>query len=107
MGGALLQQMNRDTQKFALKCSAAQIDGNWIDVYKDPVTDKGKRSKRGRMTLARHREYGTYETVPYTGEQVFLPNGYEEALHVVWENGELVRNQTFAEVRARASAERL
>ena len=27
MGGALLQQLNRDTQKFALKCSAARIDG--------------------------------------------------------------------------------
>lgn len=107
MGGALLQQMNRDTQKFALKCSAAQIDGTWIDVYKDPVTDKGKRSKRGRMTLARHREYGTYETVPFTGEQVALPNGFEEALQVIWENGVLVRNQTFADVRARASAERL
>lgn len=107
MGGALLQQMNRDTQKFGLKCSAARIDGNWVDVYKDPVTDKGKRSKRGRMTLARHCEYGTYETVPYTEEQVVLPNGYEETHQVVWENGEMVRNQTLAKVRARASTERL
>src|SRR5262245_61164776 len=26
------------------KCSAARIDGRWIDVYKDPVTDRGKQS---------------------------------------------------------------
>jgi len=64
MGGALLQQLHRDTQKFALKCSAARINGQWIDVYKDPITDKGKVSKRGRMTLLQHRELGTFQTVP-------------------------------------------
>ncbi|MGH8041860.1 MAG: nicotinate phosphoribosyltransferase, partial [Rudaea sp.] len=66
MGGALLQKLNRDTQKFALKCSAARIDGRWKDVYKDPVTDHAKASKRGRLTLARHREYGTFKTVALT-----------------------------------------
>jgi hypothetical protein len=53
------------------------------------------------------REYGTYETAPYTGVTLVLPNGFEDALHVVWENGALVQSQTFAEVRARASTERL
>ncbi|MBK8286558.1 MAG: nicotinate phosphoribosyltransferase [Ahniella sp.] len=105
MGGALLQQMNRDTQKFALKCSAAQVDGQWIDVYKDPVTDKGKRSKRGRLTLVRHREYGTWQTLPQ--DPAHWPMGYEDALVTVWENGTLVSDQTFAEVRSRADAERL
>jgi nicotinamide phosphoribosyltransferase len=107
MGGALLQQLNRDTQKFALKCSAARVDGHWIDVYKDPITDKGKRSKRGRMTLARHREYGTYQTVPRNDDAPDLPHGFDDALETVWENGVLVRDQTFADVRARAAAERL
>lgn len=107
MGGALLQQLNRDTQKFALKCSAARVDGAWIDVYKDPITDKGKRSKRGRMTLARHQEYGTWQTVPLTESGAQLPMGFVDALETVWENGVLVRDQTFADVRARAGQERL
>jgi nicotinamide phosphoribosyltransferase len=47
MGGGLLQHLNRDTQKFAMKCSAARINGVWVDVYKDPVTDPGKASKKG------------------------------------------------------------
>ena len=34
MGGALLQRLDRDTQKFALKCSAARVDGEWVDVYR-------------------------------------------------------------------------
>ncbi len=112
MGGALLQHLNRDTQNFALKCSAARIDGRWIDVYKDPVTDKGKLSKRGRMTLLRHRELGTFQTVPVPPEaeslaDVVKPPGFDDAMVTVWENGHLVRDWTFAEVRSRADAARL
>jgi nicotinamide phosphoribosyltransferase len=112
MGGALLQQLNRDTQKFALKCSAARVGGRWIDVYKEPVTDKGKMSKRGRMTLLQHREYGTFKTVPVPPEagsldEIVKPLGYEDALVTVWEDGRIVTDHTFAEVRARADAARL
>jgi nicotinic acid phosphoribosyltransferase len=39
MGGALLQQINRDTQRFAMKCSAIRLGDTWHDVSKDPVTD--------------------------------------------------------------------
>ena len=47
MGGALLQGLDRDTQKFAMKCSAVKFGlGEWIDVFKDPKTDRQKRSKR-------------------------------------------------------------
>ena len=46
-GGALLQKLNRDTHKCAYKCSYAEVAGAPRDVYKEPVTDTGKRSKRG------------------------------------------------------------
>ena len=42
MGGALLQQVDRDTQKFAMKCSSAEINGKWVDVQKDPITDSAR-----------------------------------------------------------------
>ena len=112
MGGALLQQLNRDTQKFALKCSAARIDGRWIDVYKDPVTDKGKQSKRGRMTLAHHPQTGAWRTVTLPAAvagmaELQLPEGHVDALQTVWEDGRLLVDQRFAEIRARAAAARL
>lgn len=112
MGGALLQQLNRDTQKFALKCSAARVNGAWIDVWKDPVTDKGKQSKRGRMTLLRHREYGTFKTVPVPAQAHSLadidkPMGFDDAMVTVWEDGRIVSDFTFADIRARADAARL
>lgn len=46
-GGALLQIVNRDDGKFAMKCSAICVDGVWRDVFKDPITDSGKQSKKG------------------------------------------------------------
>lgn len=95
MGGALLQQVNRDTQRFAYKCSArldSEGHGQWEDVFKDPVTDPGKRSQAGRLDLV--REQGAYKTV--TGAPVF---GSE--LHLVYRDGELFNETTFAEIRER------
>lgn len=112
MGGALLQRLDRDTQKFALKCSAARVDGKWIDVYKDPVTDKGKQSKRGRMTLLQHREYGSFRTVPVPAgatslAEVDKPAGFDDAMVTIWEDGRIVNDWTFAQIRERANAARL
>ena len=102
MGGGLLQKVNRDTQKFALKCSAACVNGEWIDVYKDPITDSGKRSKRGRLSLFRHREYGTFGTFRTDGQDT-IPAGYDDAMVTVWEDGEFVNEWTFDQIRENAN----
>lgn len=52
-GGDLMQKVNRDTLKFAFKCSAIKINGKWRDVYKDPITDSGKKSIMGRVEDSR------------------------------------------------------
>lgn len=49
-GGDLMQNLNRDTCKFAIKCSAVKIGEKWQDVFKDPITDAGKKSKKGLVT---------------------------------------------------------
>nr|WP_315981873.1 hypothetical protein [Aliamphritea spongicola] len=56
MGGELLQKVNRDTLNFAMKTSAVNIAGQWRDVYKDPVTDSGKRSKKAVWRLSAARQ---------------------------------------------------
>lgn len=48
MGGALLQKLNRDTHKFAIKASWAQVNGVGRDVYKEPRGDASKASHHGR-----------------------------------------------------------
>jgi nicotinamide phosphoribosyltransferase len=52
-GGDLMQNVSRDILKFAMKCSAIKVNGEWRDVYKDPITDQGKKSIRGRVEDSR------------------------------------------------------
>ena len=91
MGGALLQKLNRDTQKFAVKCSEVTVDGKAIAVYKDPITDPGKTSKKGRLALIK-TDTG-YETVSSSGD---------DQLVCVYENGKILQEQSLEEIRQRA-----
>lgn len=98
IGGSLLQKVNRDTLKFAYKCSAIIVDGKLRDVYKQPITDAGKASKKGRLDLILN--YGNYETVKIEdAETLALENS---ALEIVYENGELLVDDNLDEIRKRA-----
>ncbi|MGJ7485967.1 nicotinate phosphoribosyltransferase [Variovorax sp. LT2P21] len=99
MGGGLLQQVNRDTMQWAMKCSAMQVDGQWRDVYKSPVGDPGKASKKGRLTLVRNAD-GAIETVRAEA----LRDSQDDLLETVFENGTVLSNVGFEAVRERAAA---
>lgn len=92
MGGGLLQKVNRDTQRFAFKSSAQCRDGQWYDIYKKPK-DLSKISKKGRLKLVQRD--GEFRTVAESAPGTDL-------LETVFENGELVKRHTFAEIRQRA-----
>lgn len=99
-GAGLLQKVDRDTLKFAMKASAIEIEGQgWVDVFKEPITDSGKRSKKGRLTLLRSKMTGQYFTARETDRYA---SEWEEVLETVYENGKIVKTTTFAEVRARS-----
>ena len=102
MGGALLQQLDRDTQKFAMKCSSAQINGEWVDVQKDPVTDSGKKSKAGRVTLWQSGGELASGIKPPAGWTDKGYGGWTEAMQTVYRDGQIIREYTFDEVRANA-----
>jgi nicotinamide phosphoribosyltransferase len=96
MGGGLLQKVNRDTQRFAFKASAMKIDGKWVDIFKNPL-DASKASKKGKLALIQVNS-GEYLTIPESQ----LRNESENILKTVFENGELVTEYTFDEVRKNA-----
>ena len=89
MGGGLLQSVGRDDLKFAMKASAIRVDGEWRDVYKDPITDSGKRSKRGRLALTNDFETLRVEDL---GDR-------ENLLQTVFKNGKLLKDYSFDEIR--------
>ena len=103
MGGALLQKLDRDTQRFALKCSYAKVDGEDVVVQKSPtemdaqghIVGSFKKSKGGRLKLIRQDD--TWQTVAEDSHPKV-----EDQLVTVFENGELTKEWTFEEVRERA-----
>jgi nicotinamide phosphoribosyltransferase len=95
MGGGLLQKLDRDTLKWAMKASAIKINGFWHDVYKDPVTDPGKVSKKGRQALIRNAN--GWRSVP-------AAQARDNRLVPVYRDGKLLSQTTFDAVRARADA---
>jgi nicotinamide phosphoribosyltransferase len=103
MGGALLQKHDRDTFKFAFKTSSIRVGGEYRDVFKDPVTDPGKRSKRGYLDLIQRAD-GRYETIQVPNDHI---DGYSYAgsqLNIVYDSGALAAPQTLSEIRARADS---
>ena len=95
MGGALLQHLNRDTLRFAMKTSAISSDGKiWQDVFKSPSTDATKRSKGGVLALI--KQDGVYNTV--RADEL---KGQKNELEMVFKNGELLRQSSFDEIKAR------
>jgi nicotinamide phosphoribosyltransferase len=100
MGGGLLQAWNRDTLKYAMKASAREdTNGVWHDVFKDPISDRGKVSKRGRLGLVYECGIGVcgYRTLPKE-----LADKKGNLLRTVYRNGELLVEDTFEAIRDRA-----
>lgn len=97
MGGALLQKVDRDTQRFAYKASAGLVGGAYRGIYKDPVTDPGKRSKDGVLDLV--MENGRIVTKAYRTFDTDFPGSL---MRTVYRDGELLVRDTLEQVRARA-----
>lgn len=108
MGGALLQNLDRDTQKYAIKCSYAVVDGKEVIVQKSPIemdengkiTESFKKSKGGRLKLV--NAGNGYETVLEHDRPEL-----KDELITVFENGQLVKEWTFEDVKENAKINQL
>lgn len=97
-GGDLMQNVNRDTCKFAIKCSNITVDGIDRDVYKDPITDPGKVSKKGKVTT-----YYNSNTDEYFVKEV--GRDYEHSkdiLKTIFKDGRMTNIERFDKIRERA-----
>lgn len=107
MGGKLLQaDINRDTQNFATKACFAIVDGQERDLVKSPteVDENGnlkpsfKKSKQGRLKLVKNDD-GTYRTVTSRDAEF---DSVKDELVSVFENGKILVDYSFEEIRERA-----
>ncbi|WP_350562665.1 nicotinate phosphoribosyltransferase [Psychrobacter sp. CAL346-MNA-CIBAN-0220] len=97
MGGGLLQQVNRDTMSWAMKASAISINGDWKDIYKDPVTSHSKRSKKGRLALIKDSS-GQMQTIKAED----LSADTDNLLRDVYIDGKLLIEDSLTTIRERA-----
>lgn len=97
-GGALLQKVNRDTYKFAQKASAILKTGKWVGIAKNPITDSGKRSLEGVLTTVMN-DHG--DTIVVRVDTDPIPDGYTDAMQLVYHCGVLYNETTLDEIRDR------
>lgn len=103
-GGGLTHEHGRDTFSFCQKATAMKVVDTWIDLFKDPITDQGKRSHRGLVTTYCDTFNNTYFTelenvtfshLPHLDKYPIL-----EAMKVIFVDGVLCNQQSFDDVRA-------
>lgn len=103
MGGGLLQQLDRDTQRFAMKMSAAIINGEYVSVFKMPKTDPTKASKAGFLDLIAVDAENPNPAA--RGYVTFSSEDYENRVHpqsvmqTIFENGVTVADFSLEEAR--------
>jgi len=105
VGSYTYNMTTRDTMGgSAIKATWIQVDGVGRDVMKDPKTGSGKKSATGRLAVLKDREGELYLVEKATQAQ----EDFSE-LRTIWKDGEWVRKQSFADVRAtlRESAKNL
>ena len=101
-GGLLVEGLSRDTDRWAVKCCFAVVDGESRDIRKTPKGDMTKASKAGILKL--HKAGTEFITIESSKEEFGINNGYADELEVVYRNGKLMRDQHFSEIRAIAKS---
>ncbi|MYB16981.1 MAG: nicotinate phosphoribosyltransferase [Chloroflexi bacterium] len=93
-GGGLLQDCDRDTLRFALKCNWVQVAGVQRDVFKRPASDPAKNSKSGALKLVRTGK--GFRTVG------ICENSEPDVLREVFRDGEVLVRDSLDAIRNRA-----
>lgn len=97
VGSYTYQCVTRDTFGFAIKATHTIVNGEEIDIFKDPKTDSKKKSARGRVSvLLVDGEYKLYDQVSQTA--------FEEddnCLVVRFKDGQFFNQTTLDVIRAK------
>ena len=95
-GGWLASSHTRDLMGFAIKCSELTfMDGSTMDIYKDPITDPGKKSKKGKVTTYFNKETSEFFTDIIGKETETIIN----IVQPLFINGKMVKDYTLSKIR--------
>jgi len=98
IGSFTYQHITRDTLGFAIKATYAEINGEPVQIYKEPKTDTGKNSAKGMMRVFKD-----------DNDEYYLRDGFESDdggyLKVRFEDGKFCNLPSFTEIRSNLSKE--
>jgi len=93
IGSYSYQYVTRDTHGSAVKATSVVKNNQRVAIFKDPKTDTKKKSAKGLLKIDRiDGDLVLFDNVTETQEA-------EGLLEVVFENGELVKEVTLADIR--------
>ena len=93
IGSYSYQYVTRDTHGSAVKATSVVKNGERVAIFKDPKTDTKKKSAKGLLKIERvNGEFVLFDDVTEFEESQGL-------LDVVFENGQLVKETTLAQIR--------
>jgi len=96
IGSFTYQYNTRDTFGFALKSTLCVIDGDEVQIFKDPVTDDGtKKSAKGAVKLLMKDGELTYE------DELFLHETEDCLMNDIYKDGKLLLDHNFSDIRKR------
>lgn len=107
-GGGLLEEgLTRDTDRWAVKVSHVEINNQSVNVQKTPKSDLTKSSKAGKLILVENNagtKKSNFSTYSSKDVKPTMFNSYIDSLETVYYNGQLMREQTFSEIRKIANS---
>lgn len=99
IGSYTYQMLTRDSFGFAYKATYAEIDGQPLEIFKDPITDSGvKKSAKGLLRVEKEGN----DFVLYDQQTPDQAEG--GALIPVFRNSQLLVEQSLSEIRQRLKA---
>lgn len=97
VGSYTYQMVSRDTLGMAIKATYAEVDGEGLELFKDPKTDDGtKKSARGLLVV-----YEGSDGVIKQSDQVTPEEEEAGLLRTVFEDSELLIDESFITIRNR------
>jgi nicotinamide phosphoribosyltransferase len=97
VGSYTYQYQTRDTLGWAVKATAAKVNGQYQELFKDPITDSGlKKSATGFLKVVKDGD--SYKLI----DRVKFEEIHDGELKTVFIDGRLVVKHTLAEIRARS-----
>jgi nicotinamide phosphoribosyltransferase len=93
VGSFTYQHVTRDTFGFAMKATYGEVNGQSINIYKDPATDNGvKKSAKGLLKVT--EDLQLLEEVTREEEKTGM-------LHPIFRNGVVEKEYSLSEIRQR------